>query len=81
MPIVTLFRVLRVSAADFRGVSVNVQDLAPSCAGALYGQPRFISRHRADGNSLFLRFNLVFLSFSTGFMNTVGALMGKFLPD
>lgn len=57
---------------------MNVQDLAPSAAGALYGPSHFILHNCANVSSVFLRFNLFFLSVSSGFMNTVGALMGKF---
>lgn len=76
-----IWRILSVSngsAGVFSGVSVNVQDLAPSSAGAIYGQPHFILHSCADVSLGFLRFNLGFLSVSTGFMNTVGALLGMF---
>lgn len=48
------------SVGVFRGVSVNVQDLAPSSAGALYGQSHFILHNCADVNLFFPRFNLFF---------------------
>lgn len=53
---------------------MNVQDLAPSSAGALYGRSHFI----LHANTCFSEIEAVFLSVSTGFMNTVGALMGMF---
>lgn len=37
---------------SYSGVSVNVQDLAPSCAGALFGKLKSISR-------IFMKFSFI----------------------
>lgn len=58
---------------------MNVQDLTPSCAGALFGESLSVFMcHKTD--NLFANRHLINISFSaTGFMNMCGAFMGMYL--
>lgn len=56
----------------FSGVSVNVQDLTPSCAGALYGTSKLLFSYY----HFFKCICQIFWFSLTGFMNMMGAFMG-----
>lgn len=69
---------------SYSGISVNIQDLAPSCAGFLFGEPLAYPYPRywavpggwalgATGGLLMVSLNVLF----TGVANTAGALAGK----
>lgn len=55
---------------------MNVQDLAPSAAGALYGPSHFILHNCANVSSVFLRFNLVFFVCFIRFYEHSGSFNG-----
>lgn len=62
------------------GVSVNVQDLAPSCAGALFGKSEKAFTH-STLQQVSMMFSKCFMLVSEslpGVMNTCGAFSGEF---